>query len=242
MEPMSTVLAKAATTGVARELIHLVTESLRRRFASAPNVWAWQESAIATHLQWVASWSSSVQIADMERSKAIETSTIQMDLSCESEHADFGDGSQMSSVATLLCDERSYLICGDPGGGKTTAMKQLCRKLLLEPERHHDRWQYPIVVLLRDLPRKSSLLAHIGITVGLQIEIPAGCQPGNVGRLVRCGSETLVQALAQTITSTRAVLLLDGLDEVDADDRRHVESDVQDLVHLLPNGKVILSV
>ena len=239
MEPAS--IGSAILSGIVREAIRQASISLAKTFSSGTNKWTWQESSLSTHLQWVSSWSATVQVGDMSAPIDLESGTIATRLSEDDErYAEHTHEAVTISENDLLRDPHAYLITGEPGGGKTTAIKRLARTLLQEPE-HPEAWQYPIVVLLRDLPKKHSLIAHIGALLGLRFDIPLVEQIETLSHVVRCGDETLLHAVTRGVTETGAVLLLDGLDELDLTERKHVESEIQDLIQLLPNGKLILS-
>jgi len=239
MEP--TVIGPAIVTGIIRETIRHASLSLTRKIKEGPNKWAWDEGALSTHLQWVASWSASMQVGDMSTPIDVDDGTVPARLlEGSGRYIRESDSSPAISERDLLLDPHTYLITGEPGGGKTTAIKRLARILLHEPD-GPETWQYPVVVLLRDLPKKQSLVARIGSLLGLRFDVPNVEQIETLSHVVRCGTESLLQAVVRAISDTKAVVLLDGLDELDISERKHVEYEIQDIAQLLPNGKLILS-
>jgi hypothetical protein len=240
MEP--SVIASAAVSSLVKEGIRSATQALKACFHSPRSTWLWKEAALSSHLEWVASWSAGIQIGDMAHSEAVEARTIHIGFAEASARFHVAQGEPVLHERDLLADRNAYVILGDPGGGKTTAIKRICRMLLVEgPHDATDPWQYPIVVPLRNLPKGWGLIAHIGQVLGLSFEIPKLVPVRQIGRSVTCEDESLLAAVVRSVTASGALLLIDGIDELDPDERNDVESEIQDLIHLLPNGKLIMT-
>jgi hypothetical protein len=242
---VSTVIVSAAVSGLVKEGIRTAVESVRAHYC-ASSKWTWSDAALTSHLEWTASWSAGLQICDMSRSESIEERTICLGFSDTNASFRVSDISPAlyERERDLLLDNDPYLIEGDPGGGKTTAIKRICRLLLSEAEEPGDHWQYPMLVLLRSIPKARGLVVYLGNLIGLTFNVPS---PGpntkirDFGRLITCQGETLLDAVVRTLNDTRAVLLLDGIDELDPDERREIEPEIQDLVHLLASCKIIMT-
>lgn len=241
MEP--TVIVSAAVSGLVREGVRTAVDSVRAHISNSSE-WTWSEAALASHLEWTASWSAGIQIGDMSRSEPIEARTIPLYFAETGSRFRDSDNEPALSERDLLSDHHPYLIEGDPGGGKTTAIKRICRLLLAEAEGPGDHWQYPMLVVLRSLPKARGLIAYLGHMIGLAFEVPS---PGpqlkirDFGRSIRCEGQTLLDVVVRTLNETGAVLLLDGIDELDPDERVDIEAEIQDLVHLLAGCKLIMT-
>lgn len=241
MEP--TVIASAAVSGLVREGIRTAVDSVRAHYRTSSK-WEWSEAALTSHLEWTASWSAAIQIGDMSRSESVEARTIRLGFSVANPRFRASDDAPALCERDLLSDNHPYLIEGDPGGGKTTAIKRICRLLLAEPDEPRDQWQYPMLVLLRSLPKGRGLIVYLGRLIGLTFDVPSLSPQVKIrdfGRSITCEGETLIDVVVRTLNDTRAVLLLDGMDEIDPDERTDIESEVQDLVHLLASCKVIMT-
>lgn len=178
----------------------------------------------------------------MSRPESIESRTIRIGLS----EAEVGfrlirDDISILQEENLLTASDHSLILGDPGGGKTTAIKRICRLLLSDAGPSSDQWQYPILILLRNLPKRRGLICHVASLLGLLFEVPSGVPIRRLGNEITCEGENLLDAVVRALTDTRAVLLIDGIDELDPDERSDVEIEIQDLLHLLGNGKLIMT-
>lgn len=124
------------------------------------------------------------------------------------------------SVLQVVIQEQSLVLLGDPGGGKSTFVNFLAHCLAahaLEPEKgwleHLNGWQVedgdllPIPVTLRDFARYFSE------------KIPAKAEPKHLWEFIRSRLEAqnltfVADAIAKKLETGKAIVLLDGLDEV----------------------------
>ena len=69
---------------------------------------------------------------------------------------------KLKSEDDLLQEEFHIVLLGEPGSGKTTTVKRLARKILLEaPKSKKDLFQIPLVIRLRELDENESLYVRI---------------------------------------------------------------------------------
>lgn len=202
MEP--NLIATAAVSGLVREGIRTAVESVRAHYGT-PSKWVWSETALTSHLEWTASWSAGLKIGDMGRSESLEARTIRLGFSDIDARFLASDTEVALSDRDLLANNYSYLIEGVPGSGKTTAIKQICRLLLTEAESPGDHWQYPMLVLLRSLPKGLGLVVYLGKLIGLTFNIPSTSphvRISDFGRLITCEGEALLDVVVRTLNDT----------------------------------------
>ncbi|MCP4424853.1 MAG: SUMF1/EgtB/PvdO family nonheme iron enzyme [Chloroflexi bacterium] len=124
------------------------------------------------------------------------------------------------STLEAAAANRQLVILGDPGGGKTTFVRHLAHCLAahaLYPDagwlKHLPHWPpgesdaLPIVVILRDFARS------------LPAKLPAKAEPGHLWKFIKeqLAAQNLdfaAPALQQTLQAGKALILLDGLDEI----------------------------
>lgn len=75
------------------------------------------------------------------------------------------------SETELLNSTCHHVILGDPGAGKSTAVKRLARHILLEEGSGKDQWQIPIVVRLREVDTDLPISAAISFCLGVRYEV-----------------------------------------------------------------------
>jgi hypothetical protein len=241
MDPKS-LLGMAAAI-VVKDLAHRATQALRNYLEAESKAPRWDEAAVGNHLNWVCSWSETIQIKDMTQPESVDETTIPMRFSTGSGYRRITEHDDVISETSLLGDEHTYFILGDPGSGKTTVIKRLCRLLFRESNSAQEHWQYPVVVLLRDLGPKESLVHRLATNLGILYDIPSDLEPSMVSHTVHpTTKERLVEAVARALDSSGGVVLVDGLDELIPSHRQKVvEPELQTLIHLLKRSKLIVS-
>ncbi len=130
----------------------------------------------------------------------------------------------------LLVTGHHCVILGEPGAGKTTLLRFLARHMLTaDSHSREDSFQHPLVVECRSLAEDEALVERLcgvfGITVGLR---------GNkkfFAKLRRQEKQLMQEALCEMLNSVPVLVLIDGLDEVAADQRSRL---IQELNSLLP--------
>ncbi len=134
------------------------------------------------------------------------------------------EGRHLSALEATVANRRLVLL-GDPGGGKSTFVNHLAHCLAVDGLDHLPDWPQdeaealPIRVILRDLARR------------LPDPLPARAEPSHlwnfiVGRLEAQNLERAKGPICEALEEGRALLLLDGLDEVPGIDQRIFVRDV----------------
>jgi hypothetical protein len=130
------------------------------------------ESAIHDHLREVANWTEKLHAFDASAPRDLDSSTIHIGFDTEprrfasrsAERATWGE-------ADLLTIPDHYLLLGNPGSGKTTAIKRIARRLLLdEPVSASDHFHFPLIIRLRELRRGEPLHCALASALGLEYQ------------------------------------------------------------------------
>lgn len=123
---------------------------------------------------------------------------------------------------------RKLIILGKPGAGKTTFLKYLaiqCNEGKFEPD------CLPIFITLKDFAEAEdnpNLLTYIGFY--------ASCDPA-----AETVDGTLIEHLQQVFSAGRALILLDGLDEVRAEDHQRVIKEIRAFSERFWQNKFIMT-
>ncbi len=202
-------------------------------------------AAIQHHWQSVVTWSSRIQILGMPKAADTEVGTIGLRISDLPRRFSRADApAEIRSDVDLASDDRSYVLLGDPGSGKTTTLKRLARRLI-DPDTLGVT-RFPIVVRLRELPRYTNLFVTLAHTLGFSLTervrtftTDAGTNKKVVNQWL--GDLPLDHAIAAFFNTVDTILLLDGLDEVGPIARRTMERDIAWLVCNSPRAKTIVT-
>ena len=92
-------------------------------------------ASIQTHIAEVIKWSERIQFYGMSSAHMTDQCTVPLSLFLEPRkfRSVTDQASKKQSENSLLLDTENYVLLGDPGAGKTTTLKRLARKIILEP-------------------------------------------------------------------------------------------------------------
>lgn len=198
----------------------VVTSYIKRRIDAPPRPDSDIATRIEMHLYEALRWSQRMQFYGMSRAEETETATIPLRLNVEPRRFRGVATDSERDESDLLNDSNNYLLLGDPGAGKTTTVKRLVQKLLLEqPASEHDEFSFPIVIRLRELTTRESVAESIATAIGIPFEKRTDLT--EVERVTAwSGSRRLPDVVAEFLNTNEVVLFLDGLDEVAGEPRR----------------------
>lgn len=151
-------------------------------------------------------------------------------LSLEAEPKSAGEAPAPQRIEPLLAERSRVLLRGAAGAGKTTLVWWLAAHTsarTMGPSLAHLNDRVPFVVPLRSLRARQSDFPSpdaLPLAAGLAVESPP---PGWAGRVLRSG---------------RAYLLIDGLDEVTAEDREEAYTWLTRLLDQYPKSRCLVTV
>jgi len=235
------------TSTIAKSTFNLVAELIRKRLSERSASTLKERSldviSLEGHLQEVLKWSERDQFFGMGVPNLIDESTIGLLLHTEPRRFRAAkSSSDTKNEGDLLSDQENYLLLGEPGSGKTTTLKRIARKLLMqEPSSDTDTYQYPVLVRLRELKRGSSLLRSIAESLGVPYQLHTIKVDGEEYVEARVGKRILLDAMAELLNLTGAVVLLDGLDEINEELRGQIVGEMVTLGLRLNGSKIVAS-
>jgi hypothetical protein len=237
---------------IAIEIAKKVLERLSKAPSSVKHE-GWSVDRLKTHLIEVANWSGRIEFFGLGTAKATDSDTVGLFSAIPRKFRSDIESPDMNTEEILLTAKGHYLVLGDPGAGKTTTLKRLARRILLQdPTSEFDTAQYPIVIRLREV-NSSALLEELlarALRLNTRREVRRRSERQSKARhaissteleAVLVGKDPAIDVIAETINKSNALLLLDGLDEIQPELRQRTENSVVHLARKCEGARLILS-
>ena len=218
----------------------------------------WDSDALSAHLVEVANWSDRIEFFGFGRARHTDSDSIGLSTALPRKLQKWHTRADKYSERELLTATGHYLLLGDPGAGKTTTLKRLVRTFLQQsPLSDADQIQYPIVVRLRELDAAQWLEEALCRAVGLKYERRTletsgqTQQPEMSGKTQQHDTKPSIQAyvgdvpcldaVSEIIDSTKALVVLDGMDEINPALRERTETTIKDLARKTVTARILVS-
>jgi len=208
------------------------------------------EAAIEAHTQEVKAWSEEISFRDIARPKATSDVFVPLDIYLlpQRQHICKEERLKSASLSSILNGEETahLIILGQPGAGKTTALRHLCQEMLTDSEACPLQ-EFPLLIRFRDLNQMRGkeedfsdlLVQRIQSILDISLEFPATPSPDASTLDQKILRERAVVSMLEML---RPVLLLDGLDEIPHKLKRDgIIAGVRQLALQLEKARIILT-
>lgn len=241
---MVTSLESEMTKVFAKETFSLIKSSLAKLGQNNDEI----NIKIESHIKESLNWSSSIQFFGMSNPHNIDEKSIELDINlAPRKFRENSSNGELLNEENILSDSSHFILLGSPGSGKTTTIKRLVRTVLtMPPTSKEDIYQYPIVIRLRELKKDESIFHHIAKVLGIKIRQEIIESRGIEGKKVKnyyyyIGKDLIEDAIPNILDQTKAILFIDGLDEIPKNYKKAIESEATALARKLLNSKIIMS-
>jgi predicted NACHT family NTPase len=214
-----------------------------------------------THYNEICKWAFSIPFIGLSKPKQTIASTIELLIASDIVKSNgnvYDEKLDKISEDEILNSGDNILLIGAPGAGKTTTLKRLIIKYLTEISAY-DKSGFPILVRLRDIPTDATLSKYILDMFGIKYEdrliktvkkIKTKGKDGKVSSKTQI-TEKIVTHVGDTpinifipkfLNHTEALLLLDGLDEIEKSIQGNIFREIENIGLKLTKSKILLTV
>ncbi|MFZ8143639.1 NACHT domain-containing protein [Alteromonas macleodii] len=253
MDIISSSICKAMATQGVKLLFGSIVSNIEKKNQNKSieeKMWSDCERKMSTHLKFASNWGRHLKVLGMFSAEKLPNKTIDLRYdaiprsyeSC----VDRPDGSILTEQSILEIP-KNLIILGEPGSGKTTTLQRIVTRILDGDVDENFQYQYPIVIPLRSIGFEaeisSPIISYIADELGFSPYVTVGNT--NKSTLIEVGEKDNKKLLRDFVCTfldeTKAILLIDGLDEVDEKIRDHVYKEIDYLSSRLSSSKLIMT-
>lgn len=213
------------------------------------------EEAISRHLNDVSNWSSEISFRDLQKSKNTRDTFINLNFHVTPKCNQLLKDNRVVPLNSLIENiESNLIILGKPGAGKTTSMKFISNKLLTDEDYLDGKFNFPIVIRLRELYIERSLYKkdkeefieslyyRIYSILGLRIEINTSRDNYVIDNSnYRSKIDLVKNVVTQALDELKALIILDGWDEIATLSKETLIEEIRFLTTNLNFSKLIIT-
>lgn len=189
-------------------------------------------SCVLDHIRQTERWSRAISLLHSPREKRLDDHFVDLSLALGLERYGESGSAALTTLDEVYSSTGNAAILGGPGAGKTTSLQRLLRRAISEWE--SGSGGVPILIRLRDLRGEEGLTAHLLAELGVNVFVPA--EQDQVAR-----RKWQIRVAVRLLEQLSAVLMVDGLDEVETVFRGTVTSEIRDILLGSDQFRVILT-
>lgn len=194
--------------------------------------------SLNSHTKYIQNLTSKVSFKELRGNKNLNDTYIALDLELQAMR--FKEKEQKEKkirIEKLINKTECHLvILGGPGAGKTTTVKKICQSLLFDDK--IEDYSFPILINLRDLSSEQTIYSKLKDILGIRIILK---NDGEKKQTLIEDKELRIKYVNAYLDSLKAIIILDGLDEVNPLKIRSLGQEIKSLILNLRYSLVIVT-
>jgi hypothetical protein len=223
---------------VLKETYSWLKKHLRKQKTNLLIQYSDYENILDKQIRYIINWCSEISFMDTFQKKDTIKTYVNLDYYLTPKRAHFST-EEKDKTKTLLeildAESHNLIFLGDPGAGKTTTLKYIAYKILYDDTFFQNRYKFPLIIRLKEINEKATLIEKLANQLGIYIETPKSEIQINK-------YEILLTSITNTINLLQCLVLLDGFDEIQSQSlKNEVLTDIDNLSSNLDETRIILT-
>ncbi len=195
-------------------------------------------TSLKHHYRYILNLTDKISFKELRGNKKLNDTYIPLDLELQAKRFKDKNVSETKlKIEEIINSSDSHLIIlGGPGAGKTTTVKKICQSLLFE-DKIID-YKFPILINLRDLSKDQNIYKALKDILGINILMDHKKEKTQI--LIE--NKNLIEKYINSyLESLNAIVILDGLDEVNPLKLNEFGKEIKSLILNLTKSLVIVT-
>jgi predicted NACHT family NTPase len=194
------------------------------------------QNALYEHNRFVINSTKNISFKELKENRNISEIYIDLKIQLQAKRYRSSDIKEKKfTIEEILKNTKHHLVLlGGPGAGKTTTIKHICQLLLSNGDEL--LYNFPILINLRDLTDSESIFSKLKTILGLEIASKQQDKSSSIDNI-----QLRERYILSYLNSFKAILILDGLDEVRPSRLQNFHLEIKSLMSNLQSSLVILT-
>jgi predicted NACHT family NTPase len=194
------------------------------------------QNALYEHNRFVINSTKNISFKELKENRNISEIYIDLKIQLQAKRYRSNDIQEKKfTIEEILKNTQHHLVLlGGPGAGKTTTIKHICQLVLNNGDEL--LYDFPILINLRDLTDSESIFSKLKTILGLEIASKQQDKSSSIEN-----TQLRERYILSYLNSFKAIVILDGLDEVHPSRLQNFHLEIKSLMSNLQNSLVILT-
>lgn len=194
------------------------------------------QNALYEHNRFVINSTKNISFKELKENRNISEIYIDLKIQLQAKRYRSHDIQEKKfTIEEILKNTQHHLVLlGGPGAGKTTTIKHICQLVLNNGDEL--LYDFPILINLRDLTDSESIFSKLKTILGLEIASKQQDKSSSIENI-----QLRERYILSYLNSFKAIVILDGLDEVHPSRLQNFHLEIKSLMSNLQNSLVILT-